>query len=113
MCDKSIVALISNRIRDAYMNAFGPDYIRGLYLYGSYARGDNTDDSDIDYVGIVDGDRLDLQRKIKNVWDTANTLGLEYDVIVSPTVIPSGEYEKYKSSVPYYMNIAKEGMAIE
>ena len=41
-----------------------------------------------------------------------NMLGLENDIIVSPTVIPYDEFVKYKQSLPYYRNIAEEGKKI-
>ena len=39
-------------------------------------------------------------------------IGLENDVVVSPTVIPYDEFEEYKEKLPYYRNIAREGMQI-
>ena len=48
---------------DTYYRIFG-DAIEQILLYGSYARGDNTVDSDIDLVAIVRGDRQILQNKL-------------------------------------------------
>ena len=96
---------------DTYYRIFG-DAIEQILLYGSYARGDNTVDSDIDLVAIVRGDRQTLQNKLKQVWDVSSDLELQYDVIISPTVIPYDEYIKYKEDVPYYRNIQKEGVNI-
>ena len=39
-------------------------------------------------------------------------LEVEYGVIVSPTVIPYEEFEKFKTDLPYYRNILKEGVDI-
>lgn len=101
--------IICEKVVDCYKKIFG-DKIHGIYLYGSYARGDFDEDSDIDIVAIVKGDRLDLQDKCRNsVWTLANELDLEYDVLTSPTVIPADEFDKYFSELPYYQNILKEG----
>lgn len=83
-----------------------------MYLYGSYARGTNTDMSDIDIVAIVDGNRKELQQDLKIVWDKVADISLEYDTIVSPTVIPYEEFENYKEILPYYKNILEEGVKI-
>ena len=83
-----------------------------VVLYGSYARGDYDNQSDIDIAAIVKGSRLDLQNKLKAVWDISADIGLENDVVVSPTVIPYDEFEEYKEKLPYYRNIAREGMQI-
>ena len=55
---------------------------------------------------------MDLQNKLKHVWNISADIGLENDVIVSPTVIPFDEYEEYKRTLPYYINIWKEGKQI-
>ena len=63
-------------------------------------------------VAIVHGNRQELQEKLKQVWDVSSDLELQYDVIISPTVIPYDEYIQYKEDVPYYRNIEKEGMNV-
>ena len=94
------------------VNAEMPGIVEQIILYGSYARGDYQKDSDIDIVAIVQGDREKLQQGLKSVWDISSDLELEYGTIVSPTVIPFAEYEKYKNDLPYYRNIESEGVEI-
>lgn len=111
MCTENQVNNISKQILQTYRSVYG-DSIVAIYLYGSYARGNYTDESDIDITAIVKGNRTDLQEKLKLVWDRSADIGLENDVVVSPTVIPYAEYEEYKEILPYYMNIQKEGKRI-
>ena len=87
-------------------------HLKSVILYGSYARGDFSEDSDIDITAIVHGERAELQEKLKEVWDATAEVGLKNDVVVSPTVIPYDEYMKYKDTLPYYRNIAEEGQKI-
>ena len=54
--------IICHRVVESYRRAYG-DSVRAIFLYGSYARGDFDEESDIDFAAIVDGERLDLQRK--------------------------------------------------
>ena len=86
--------------------------LKKVYLYGSYARGDFNDSSDIDITAIVDGERRELQEKLKAIWDDTADLGYENDIIISPSVIPYKEFEDYKNILPYYMNIEQEGIEI-
>lgn len=111
MCTMSQLNLISEQMVECYRAIYGTDVI-GIFLYGSYARGDYEDDSDIDFTAIVKGNRIELQQKLKRVWDISTDIGLENDVVVSPTVIPYDEFEEYKETLPYYMNIIKEGKRI-
>lgn len=94
-----------------YRTYYG-DNIVGIFLYGSYARGDYDTESDIDITAVVKGERLDLQNTLKKIWDDSADIGLEHDVVISPTVILYEEFEKYKRTIPYYMNIEKEGLKI-
>ena len=111
MCTRSELNIILKEMVQAYQAVYGTDIVK-IVLYGSYARGDYQKDSDIDIVAIVQGDREKLQQALKSVWDISSDLELEYGTIVSPTVIPFAEYEKYKTDLPYYRNIENEGVEI-
>ena len=111
MCTKNELQQILNTVSEAYRSVYG-DNIRRIVLYGSYARGDYTDSSDIDIAAIVDGERTALQSQLKKIWDISAELELEYETIISPTVIPSDEFENYKNDLVYYKNIWKEGIEV-
>ena len=63
--------MILKKISEIYRTVYGEDIVK-MVLYGSYARGDNQDDSDIDIVAIVRGERSDLQERLKMVWDISS-----------------------------------------
>lgn len=111
MCTEMQLNKIIKAMVECYRVVYGRDIVE-IMLYGSYARGDFTEGSDIDLVAVVRGSRLDLQEKLKAIWDVSAELGLENDIIVSPTVIPYDEFMKYKQSLPYYRNIAEEGCKV-
>ncbi|MDY3239649.1 MAG: nucleotidyltransferase domain-containing protein [Anaerovoracaceae bacterium] len=94
-----------------YRKVFGDDIVK-IVLYGSYARGTFDAESDIDIAAIVKGEREELQRKLREVWVLSSDLELEYETILSPTVIPYEEFEKYRNDIPYYRNIEEEGIRI-
>ena len=111
MCTEAQLNKIMKSMIECYKQVYGNDIV-DIVLYGSYARGDYMEGSDIDIVAVVRGQRLDLQEKLKLVWDASAEIGLENDVIVSPTVIPYDEYVKYKETLPDYRNISEEGKKI-
>ena len=111
MCTRRELDDILTRIVKIYYDVYG-EHIVKVILYGSYSRGDFREDSDVDIVAIVDGDRENLQGKLKRVWNVSSNLELEYDTIISPTVIPYKEFMQYKNILPYYKNIANEGVVI-
>lgn len=111
MCTIRQLDMISERMKECYKSVYGDDIVE-IILYGSYARGDYSSESDIDMVAIVKGDRLELQKKLKIIWDMSAEIGLENDVVVSPAVIPYDEFLRYGKILPYYRNISKEGQRI-
>ncbi len=111
MCTAGQLNTINRQMKECYKSVYGSDIVE-IILYGSYARGDYTTDSDIDIVAIVKGDRLELQEKLKTIWDMSAEIGLENDVIISPMVIPYDEFLKYREVLPYYRNISEEGKRI-
>lgn len=112
MCTQSDLEKLLKKIVVVYRDIYNQD-LCDIYLYGSYARGDYNTESDIDIVAIVKGERQELQDQLKKIWDIVSDLELDYEVIISPTVIPYNEFEIYKDILPYYRNIVQEGMKLK
>ena len=104
MCTKNELNSILQKLTQIYRSVYGENLVQ-VILYGSYARG-------VDVVAIVHGDRKTLQQQLKKVWDFSCELELEYDTILSPTVIPYEEFKQYQTILPYYRNISQEGVVI-
>lgn len=111
MCTHNELEIILKKLIEVYRTVYG-DAIVKVVLYGSYARGDYNTDSDVDIVALVRGSREKLQEQLKEIWDISSELELEYGTILSPTVIPYEEFVKYQDDIPYYHNIAKEGVEL-
>ncbi len=111
MCTRAELNIIVREVAKVYQTVYADNLVR-VILYGSYARGNYTNESDVDIAAIVRGTRDTLQKQLRTVWDASSDLELEYGTIISPTVIPLDEYEKYKDDIPYYRNIAQEGVEI-
>lgn len=111
MCTKLQLERITSEMVNCYRMYLGKSVV-SIFLYGSYARGDFDSESDIDIVAIVRGERRNLQDILKKIWDYSAEIGVENDVVISPGIIPYEEFEKYKSSLPYYRNIEKEGKRV-
>ena len=71
MCDKTQLNKITSQIVEAYRDIYGQS-IKNIVMYGSFARGDFDDESDIDFAAIVVGERQELQKKLEKVWDKAS-----------------------------------------
>ena len=102
-------------LSQAYMkcrNLFA-DKMRDAYLYGSYARGDYDDESDIDILVTVDMEPEALASYRSKVSHINSELSLEYDITVSITAKPLEQFIRYSDILPYYRNVLNEGIRYE
>lgn len=109
MCDRNE----SLKIRDeAYelCKALFNDKLTDCYLYGSYARGDYDNESDVDIMMVVDFSYQEINKLRPKIIFIGSELSLKYDVTVSLKIQPKDILEKYKDVLPYYMNVLKEGI---
>lgn len=80
-----------------------------VILYGSCARGDYTDDSDIDIALITKCDRMEAKKYTDALASIATTLAMKYFAVVNFVCLPSDEYSEKKTWYEYYGNINREG----
>lgn len=83
--------------------------IKQIILYGSYARGDFTKDSDIDLLILVDKS-LDPWQVRKSLSDRLFEILLEHNELISVIVIPEDSLLNF--SYPFLMNVKREGIRI-
>ena len=92
-------------------NIFG-NSLHSVLLYGSYARGDYDDESDMDIMIIVDLPREQLSAYKKPFLRLSSDLGLQHDILITITLKDQYTFEKYLDAVPFYQAVQKEGVAI-
>ncbi len=86
--------------------------LKAVILYGSVARGTNTNDSDIDIMVLVDGDVAELRKYGEGLSDVSTDISLKYLKVFSIIDISYQEYEKWKQILPFYRNVSKEGIVL-
>ncbi len=85
------------------------DKVKHVALFGSKARGDSQQDSDIDVLVILSREDRDLRRKILK---QAARFSLEYDVLLSPRVIGAERWEQMQG-FSLYQNVQRESADLE
>ena len=80
-----------------------------IILYGSCARGDYTDDSDIDIALITKCDRLEVKKYSSELAGIATELAMKYFAVVNFVCLPFGEYVTKNKWYDYFRNIREEG----
>ena len=112
MCNKSELQIILTEMADIAKATFG-EQLESVILYGSYARGDYDQESDIDIMILVKGipfDKLWLYKK--PIISKESELGLKYDMVISTAVKDAETFNRYIGILPFYKNVAKEGIKV-
>uniref|UniRef100_UPI004028DC88 nucleotidyltransferase domain-containing protein n=1 Tax=Agathobacter rectalis TaxID=39491 RepID=UPI004028DC88 len=88
------------------------DSLKQMILYGSYARGDYGDNSDMDIMVLTEltDDRI-IQIE-DEIFDAAYDIELEYGVPISVNIKNEKHFKNWVNSLPYYSNMQKEGIII-
>lgn len=83
--------------------------LRDVVLYGSWARGDATEDSDIDLVVVLSG-VVAPGKEIDRMIDVIADVNLKHRVLIS--VYPVSEQDYVGLDSPLLLNIRREGVGV-
>ena len=85
------------------------DNIVSVVLYGSYARGEETAESDVDIAVFLNKTSSEVR---DSIIECAAKYELEVGKVLSVIDIDINNYEKWKETMPFYKNINKEGICL-
>lgn len=83
--------------------------VKSIILYGSVARGTQTDESDVDIAVIVTSYTKDMHEQMI---DFVVDLELEYDKVLSVLLIDYEKFVEWGNVMPFYKNVKKEGVVL-
>jgi predicted nucleotidyltransferase len=102
--EKQAVKELIDELKELY-----GDNLSCVILYGSKARGDATEDSDIDILVVLKNIQ-NFSSERKKVKEISWRLSYKYELLL--TVIIRSEQEYMQKDTPLLMNIEKEGVAL-
>lgn len=88
-------------------------HLSKVIVYGSFARGDYKDNSDVDVMLLVDLPEEEIKKKENSVYDIAFEIEMNTGIEISPVIKSEAQYEYWVDVLPYYRNVRKEGVIIE
>lgn len=109
--DNTILRKITGKIPEQICKIMKDDIVE-IVLYGSCARGDYTDDSDIDIALITKSDRLEAKKYAGELAALATTIAMNYFAVVNFVCLPYDEFVEKKSWYAYFKNIETEGVVL-
>ena len=107
-------AKIQNIAKDAVEKVIDllSDKIYKIILYGSYARGDYTPESDIDIMILLDCTEEEVRSYREKVCVIASRLSLDNDIEVSLMLNDKKSFYDRLDLLIFYQNIQKEGVTL-
>lgn len=87
-------------------------HLRQVILYGSYARGDNNAESDIDIMILLDISDLDIKKYRHQLSDITFDFNMDHDTDIKPIAKNEGHYPKWVDTYPFYTNINRDGVTL-
>lgn len=110
MCTQNELQEIMQATQLGLQEIFG-DKLTDVLLYGSYARGEQDDESDIDVLALVAMKREELSKYRRTVSDFSAEIDLRYGVLLSVKLQDADTFYAYSSALPFFQNVIREGVS--
>lgn len=101
------------RLTEEFVSQIGElygDRLNKVILYGSYARGEQHEDSDVDYLVVLNDGEIKTLREISLISPITSSLGLKYGVWIS--AVPFTALKLSSGQTPLGLNVYNEGILL-
>ncbi len=108
MSSQNRLAAVRAEYRQRLLDILGDD-LYAIILYGSQARGDAVDASDIDVLCVMKN-AFDYGELIDRTCEASAEISLKHDVVISTAFVTRFDYEN--RNTPFLMNVRREGLSL-
>jgi predicted nucleotidyltransferase len=106
--------MVNKKLLDAFKRKLVEHYgkrLKGVVLYGSEARGEADDHSDVDLMVLLDGP-VDTGREIREITGLIYPLQMEQGFFRPVEVIPVDVKDYRSVNIGIYRNVKEEGISL-
>lgn len=86
--------------------------LRKIILYGSYARGDYTENSDIDLMILTTLTDKEIECIEEKIYNLAFDFLMDYGVDISVVIKNEAQFNYWLGALPFYNNVQREGVVL-
>lgn len=86
--------------------------LKKVILYGSYARGDYTENSDIDIMVLTTLTDTEIEKIESQIYDVAFDFFMDYGVDISVVIKNENQFNYWLGALPFYDNVQREGVVL-
>ena len=87
-------------------------YLKEVILYGSYARGDFSKDSDIDIMILLDLDDMLIKKYRHELSGIIFEFSMDYNIDIKPIAKSKEHFKQWVDVYPFYKNIKRDGVQL-
>lgn len=103
--------MIYNFAKDV-QQLLGADLSR-VIIYGSYARGDYTENSDVDVMILVKTPENAIREYSEQIADCAFEFLMKYGIDISPVIKNEEHFNYWVDNLPFYRSVRDEGVVVD
>ena len=92
-------------------NIYGT-HLQSVILYGSYARGDYTKESDVDIMILLNLTDEEIKEYRHQLSEHTYDYYMTYNLDIKPIAKSKEHFMKWVDNYPFYSNISREGVKI-
>lgn len=107
----STIEMLLREYTEAVAKIYGK-YLKSVILYGSYARGDFTKDSDIDIMILLDLTDMEIKNYRHNLSGITFEFNMDHDIDIKPIAKSEAHFKKWVDTYPFYATVKKEGVKL-
>ena len=111
MCSQQTLHEVLERLCGELRELLGTS-MRDAILFGSYARNEASDESDVDIMILSDMERGDISALQWKIGELASEILLDYGVLVSPIVENRAFFMENQEIMPFFRTIHQEGVRL-
>lgn len=83
-----------------------------IILYGSYARGEQRDNSDVDLMILTSLVDTEINKLEPTIFDLAFEIEMKYFIDISVIIKNEEHFRYWLGALPFYDNVEREGVVI-
>ena len=100
-----------HELKNELEKVFG-EKLKKVIVYGSYARGESDEGSDLDIMVLVDMNEKEIKNERDKVLDLTVDLTTRYGVVLSIIENNHDYFYDWAEVLPFFANVIREGVSI-
>ncbi len=97
---------MNNQLKDKLQNYFAGQPVKKAWVFGSFSRGEEKEDSDIDIMVVLDETQTVGLKFFAMLFDLKELLGREVDLVTEDSLLPFARESANKDKILVYERAA-------